>query len=707
MLPRLQRAALVTGLLLLAAIGAAICADQVLPPPLQRLASVSTLVVDRDGRVLRAYTTPEGSWRLPAQPGEIDPKLIRFLLSYEDRRFRDHPGVDPLAMGRALFQAARHGRVVSGASTLTMQLARLLEPSPRNLGAKLSEMARALQIERRLSKDEILAAYLSFAPYGGNLEGVRAASLAYFGKEPKRLTDAEAALLVALPQAPEAVRPDRAAGAAKAARDKVLRLLEARGEIDAAALAAALTEKVPVARQAFPMSAPHLADRLRRAWPTETLIETSLDDDLQRALLEIVRRHQAGLEPSASIAVLAVENSGRKVRAYIGSSDFFADRRFGQNDMVTALRSPGSALKPFIYGMAFDALIAHPETMMPDVAMRFGDYAPKNFDGHFRGRITAREALQASLNIPAVALLARIGPQRFVQRLAEVGVDLAFPEQATIPGLPIALGGVGIDLQGLVTLFAALADQGKAEPLDFAATPGAATEYPSLMDPVAAYYLTGILLDTPPPPSFLAAANRRSAQPIAYKTGTSFGFRDAWAIGYTRDFTIGIWVGRPDGTFSAGRMGRDAAAPILFEAFDLLPVGPSALAAKPPLGAILAGNLDLPANLQHFRPRFGVLAETAGTRAAIKVAFPVDGALLELAPEQQEPEHEAADEPLPSLILKADGGTLPLRWLVNGRPIESLPYRRQAEWAPDGRGAVRVTVIDRDGRSATSAIWIK
>jgi penicillin-binding protein 1C len=288
-----------------------------------------------------------------------------------------------------------------------------------------------------------------------------------------------------------------------------------------------------------------------------------------------------------------------------------------------------------------------------------------------------------------------------------VGVDLAFPEQATIPGLPIALGGVGIDLQGLVTLFAALADQGKAAPLDFAATPGAAMDYPSLVDPVSAYYLTGILLDTPPPPSFLAAANRRSAQPIAYKTGTSFGFRDAWAIGYTHDFTIGIWVGRPDGTFSAGRMGRDAAAPILFEAFDLLPVGPSALAAKAPLGAILAGNLDLPANLQHFRSRFGALAGTGGMRAAIKVAFPVDGALLELAPEQQEPEHEAAGDPLPSLILKADGGVLPLRWLVNGRPIESLPYRRQAEWAPDGRGAVRVTVIDRDGRSATSAIWIK
>jgi penicillin-binding protein 1C len=697
-LARLRRAALVTGLTLLALAGAAFCADRLMPPPLDRLSSVSTLVVDRDGRVLRAYTTPDGSWRLPVQTSDVDPKLIRFLLSYEDGRFRAHPGVDPLAVGRAMLQAAEHGRVVSGASTLTMQLARLLEPSPRTLGAKLSEMARALQIEHRLSKDEILSAYLTFAPYGGNLEGVRAASLAYFGKEPRRLTDAEAALLVTLPQAPEAVRPDRAAQAAIAARDKVLRLLKARGEINDATLVAALAERVPAARQPFPMSAPHLADRLRREKPKDALIKTSIDDDLQRAITEIVRRHQASLEPSASIAVLAVENNGRGVRAYVGSSDFFADRRFGQNDMVTAIRSPGSALKPFIYGMAFDGLIVHPETMMPDVAMRFGDYAPKNFDGHFRGSITAREALQASLNIPAVALLDRIGPQRFVQRIGEAGVELAFPEQSKSPGLPIALGGVGINLEGLVTLLADLADQGAAKPLAFTEDPGAAEDLPPLVSPTGAYYLTRILLDTPPPPNFLSAGNRRNAQPIAYKTGTSFGFRDAWAVGYTRDYTIGVWVGRPDGTFSAGRMGRDAAAPILFEAFDLLPVGPSALASKAPQNVIMADTLNLPANLQKFRPRGGAMAHGAARKAAIKVAFPVDGALLELAP---------ADRALPSLILQAEGGALPLRWLVNGQPISSLPYRRQAEWAPDGRGAVRVTVVDRNGQSASSSVWIK
>jgi penicillin-binding protein 1C len=686
------------GLVCAMLVGGAVVADRALPPPLERLSDVSTVVLDRDGRLLRAYTTRGGAWRLPADLATLDPKFLRFLLAYEDRRFRTHPGVDLLATGRATWQALRHGRVISGASTLTMQLARLMAPSPRTLGAKLAEMGRALQLERRLGKDEILGAYLTLAPYGGNLEGVRAASLAYLGKEPTRLTDAEAALLVALPQSPETVRPDRFPHAAKSARDKVLSLTQRRGLIDQPAFAAALAEPVPHTRREFPLSAPHLADRLRRQNPAARVIATAIDGDLQRALLEIARRHQAHLEPSATIAILALENRGRQVRAYVGSSDFLANRRFGQNDMVAAIRSPGSALKPFIYAMAFDELAAHPETMMPDVALRFGDYAPKNFDGRFRGQVSAREALQASLNIPAVALLDRVGPLRFVQSLADSGVPLAFPTEAKLPGLPVALGGVGISLEGLVTLYADLADQGNAAPLRFSGVTTAAAALEPLMSTRAAYYVTKILLDTPPPPRFLAAGNRRNAQPVAYKTGTSFGFRDAWAVGYTRDHTIGVWVGRPDGTFSAGRMGRDRAAPILFEAFDLLPQGPSALPARVPAGVIAADHASLPQNLRSFRVRPGVSMSDVATIRNMRIAYPVNGATLELA---------GAGQPLPSLTLEASGGALPLRWLVNGLPIESQPYRRQAQWHPDGRGQVRVTVIDREGNSASSAVWIK
>jgi penicillin-binding protein 1C len=474
--------------------------------------------------------------------------------------------------------------------------------------------------------------------------------------------------------------------------------MQERGLIDARALDTALAEAVPEKRQEFPLSAPHLADRLIREQPGERLIQTSIDGDLQRALLEIARRYQFHLEPSATIAILAVENKTRQVCGYVGSSDFFANRRFGQNDMVTAIRSPGSALKPFIYAMAFDELAAHPETIMPDVALRFGDYAPKNFDGHFRGQISAREALQASLNIPAVALLDRVGPLRFVQRLSESGVPLAFPTEAKLPGLPVALGGVGISLEGLVTLYADLAEQGNAAPLSFGADTAEAAALAPLMSTKSAYYVTSILLDTPPPPSFLAAGNRRNAQPIAYKTGTSFGFRDAWAVGYTRDYTIGVWVGRPDGTFSAGRMGRAAAAPILFEAFDLLPQSESALPATVPQGVIVADNASLPANLRQFRVRPGAMVNDVAATRSVRIAYPIDGATLELA---------GVDELLPALTLQANGGALPLRWLVNGLPIDSQPYRRQAQWNPDGRGQVRVTVIDRDGNSASSAVWIK
>jgi penicillin-binding protein 1C len=277
-------------------------------------------------------------------------------------------------------------------------------------------------------------------------------------------------------------------------------------------------------------------------------------------------------------------------------------------------------------------------------------------------------------------------------------VPLSFPIEAKLPGLPVALGGVGISLEGLVTLYADLAELGNAAPLTFGADSAEASTLAPLMSPKSTYYVTSILLDTPPPPSFLAAGNRRHAQPIAYKTGTSFGFRDAWAVGYTRDYTIGVWVGRPDGTFSAGRMGRADAAPILFEAFDLLPLAESALPATVPQGVIAADNASLPANLRVFRVRPGAMVNDVAATRSVRIAYPIDGATLELA---------SADEALPALTLQANGGALPLRWLVNGLPIDSQPYRRQAQWNPDGRGQVRVTVIDRDGNSASSAVWIK
>lgn len=327
--------------------------------------------------------------------------------------------------------------------------------------------------------------------------------------------------------------------------------------------------------------------------------------------------------------------------------------------------------------------------------MRFGDYAPENFDHLFRGDITAREALQLSLNLPAVALLDQVGPSRFAQKLNDAGAPLHLPKGEGRPGLPIALGGVGVSLEELVTLFSALAEKGTARPLNYRAESTAAPGK-QLLSPVAAYYLSSILEDTPPPPRWLAAGNRKHAANIAYKTGTSYGYRDAWAIGYNSGYTVGVWVGRPDGTFSPGRIGRESAAPILFEIFDQLPEADSAFSHSAPDGAITGGTNDLPANLRRFEARPSLESALAPeVLGGPVIRNPVDGATVDL-------ETRAL-----SLVLQADRGALPLRWLVNGRLVDSLPYRRQAEWQPDGKGAAHVTVIDRFGRSASAEVWLK
>nr|WP_298684710.1 penicillin-binding protein 1C [uncultured Dongia sp.] len=692
---RLRHIGIIASGLVLLAMVAGLVVDQIYPPFMGRLRDHSTLVLASDDSVLRAFATADGAWRFPAKTGEVDPKFLRYLKTFEDGRFGWHPGVDPLAVIRAGFQAATAGEVVSGASTLTMQTARLLEPRPRGLEAKAIEALRALQLTWRLGGEGVLDIYLTLAPYGGNLEGVRAASLGYFGKEPQYLTEAEAALLVALPQSPERLRPDRFPEAAKRARDKVLARLLAEGEIDQPSYETALAEKIPVRRMPALSDAPHLAERLRRALPNDAVIHTTIDHELQRRLQTLLLRRSVNLEPGATMAALVVANDGRRVLAYLGSANYFDRRQFGPIDMVSAVRSPGSALKPFIYGMAFDELVVHPDTIMVDQPMRFGDWAPENFDHMFRGEISAREALQLSLNLPAVTLMDAIGAPPFAQKLTDAGFPLHLPKDAGRPGLPIVLGGVGVTLEEMVALYASFSEEGQVRALNFLAGAPSAEAKP-FIGALGSYYVTRILEDTPPPASWLASGNRRQASRIAYKTGTSYGYRDAWAIGYTRDYTIGIWVGRPDGSFSGGRMGRDAAAPLLFEAFDQLPPSESALAGTPPAGALLVGNGGLPANLRRYDSG-PMMAAAQRAQNNLRIAFPLDGSTVPVA----------ESDPLLPLVLKAEGGNLPLRWLVNGKPVSSPPYLRQAQWDPDGKGAQRVTVIDAGGKSASAEIWLK
>ena len=397
-------AAIAAGTMLLAIAMAAAWVLSLGAVPLGTRLDFSTAVVDRDGRLLRPYATPEGRWRLPAQAGSVDPRYLALLIAYEDKRFRSHAGVDPAALLRAAGQMIASGRILSGGSTLTMQVARLLEPrSERSLTAKLRQIVRAVELERALSKDEVLALYLSLAPYGGNLEGIRAASLAYFGKEPRRLTLGESALLVALPQSPEARRPDRSLEAARHARDRVLDRVASSGTFAESEIAQAKAEPVPAGRTPMPMLAAHAADEAVAAAPRRSVLRLTIDGTWQASLEALARERARALGPEISVAILAVDHASGEVLARVGSAGYFEDQRAGHVDMTNVVRSPGSTLKPFIYGLGFEDGIVHPETLIEDRPVRYGSYAPENFDLSFQGTVPVRKALQLSLNVPAIA----------------------------------------------------------------------------------------------------------------------------------------------------------------------------------------------------------------------------------------------------------------------------------------------------------------
>ena len=646
----------------------------------------SPLVVDRDGRLLRPFTTPVGRWRLPVTETEVDPRYLNLLIAYEDARFRSHSGVDFVAMARAAWQMASWGHVVSGASTLTMQVARLMEPRDRSLSAKLRQMARAREIERAVGKEGALNRYLMLAPFGGNLEGVRSASLAYFGKEPRKLSLAEAALLVALPQAPEARRPDRHPEAARAARAAVLARAVARGVISAREAEMAASEPIPTRRREFPRLAPHAAEEAVAADKQAKQIKLSLDARLQQKLELLAKEHAERLGAKLSVAIVALDNLTGEIRARVGAADYADASRDGAVDMSLSPRSPGSALKPFIYSLAFEQGLAHPETILFDRPARYGAYAPQNFDLGFQGNVTARRALQQSLNLPAIELLANVGPTPFLARLHSAGAQIILPKDTPI-GLAIGLGGLGISLVDMARLYAGLARGGEAPAL-FERLDGA----PALIaprrvtDPVAAFYIEDILRGSPPP------ANALSGR-IAFKTGTSYGFRDALAVGFDKLTTIAVWVGRPDNGPTPGLIGREAAAPILFDAFARL--GRPIEHARPPRGVLrVATSAELPPPLRHLS-REAPKTIAATERAALHISFPPDGAKIDL---------EGGARPL---SLKALGGQLPLAWFVNGAPIGAGEFRRQSVWKPDGAGFARVTVIDARGASDSALVRIE
>lgn len=654
--------------------------DAVAPPDMAKARYASPVALDRHGAWLRALPVDNGRWRIRADLDRTDPTFVRRLIAVEDARFVLHPGVDPLAVVRAAGSGAVHGRFQSGASTLTMQTARLLTPKRRTIGAKLIEMGRAVQLEARSSKRDILAEYLTLAPYGGNLEGVRAASLAYFGHEPQTLTIAEQALLIALPQSPEARRPERRPAQAKVARGVVLAKLVRAGLITPAQSAEADAEPLP-GRGRFPALAWHAAGQAAaRAPQRQASVITTIDAGLQARLEKLAAATAAAQGPQSAAAIIVVDIRTRAVLASVGSAGL--DRPGGWLDMTRALRSPGSALKPFIYGFAFDDGVAAPETLIEDSPRLFVDYEPENFDRVFHGRVTAREALIHSLNVPAVATLQKLGPEAFQKRLEASGARLVRAKgRSWDAGLALALGGEGITLRDMALLYAALADEGVAKPLAW--TQAEAERRPHetgvrLLRKEAAGQVLDILRDTPAPAGRMPAVLARQGARMAFKTGTSYGFRDAVAAGVVGDVVVVVWTGRPDGGSRAGMTGREASLPLLFDTADA--IDPPA-SAPPPIAARVAptalANLELLDSGPH-------------------LIFPPNGAAVQV---------EGLGPASRGLVLAAHGDNL--SWFVDGHALPTAGPGGKVVWRPAAAGFYRVTVVDAAGRKAEAKVRIR
>ncbi|MBB6290097.1 MULTISPECIES: peptidoglycan glycosyltransferase PbpC [unclassified Pseudomonas] len=539
-------------------------ADRIWPLPLPK-DDLARVVLAEDGTPLWRFADANGVWRYPVQTSEVSPYYLDALLTYEDRWFYQHPGVNPLALVRATWQNLKGARVVSGGSTLSMQVARLLDPHSRTFHGKLRQLWRTAQLEWHLSKEQILNLYLNRAPFGGTLQGVAAASWAYLGKSPAHLTHAEAALLAVLPQAPSRLRPDRHPQRAQEARDKVLRRLAEFQVWPQSAVDEALEEPLLLAPRLEPSLAPLLARRLNRP-DSPPLIRTTLDATLQRRLEDLLLGWRARLPEHTSAAILVVEEESMAVRAYLGSVDINDAKRFGHVDMISALRSPGSTLKPFLYGMALDEGLIHSESLLQDVPRRYGDYRPGNFSMGFTGAVPASTALSSSLNLPAVQLLEAYGPKRFAAQMRIGGVPLALPALAE-PNLALILGGAGSRLEDLVSGYSAFARAGRSATIRL--QPDDTLRERPLLSPGAAWIVRRILSGQARPDRD-PRAELVQRPVLAWKTGTSYGFRDAWAIGVGPRYLIGVWIGRPDGTPVPGQFGLASAAPLMLQVHDVL-----------------------------------------------------------------------------------------------------------------------------------------
>ena len=532
----------------------------------------STLVVAHDDQLLRAFLNDGQQWCFPPDSSlAVPPKLRTAVLHFEDRRFYRHPGVDPLALGRALYQNTATWTVKSGASTLTMQVARLMRPKPRTYVNKALEILLALKIELYYTKDEILRLYLNHAPYGGNIVGYQAAIRKYFRKPPEALTWSEAATLAVLPNAPGLVSPTADPQRLVQKRNRLLADLQRAGYFDAETLHLACAEPIPTQAFPYPVWAPHLSRLLKNSYQGQR-IRTTIDVDLQQELEALVRRHLSYLDHQGigNGAALLVETGSGNVRAYVGSRDFFNAQHQGQVDGVIAPRSSGSLLKPFLYALSIDDGLILPQTLIKDVPTFYQGFSPSNANKNYDGLVRAEEALVRSLNVPAVRLLQHYGVFNFHRFLHDAGVS-TLVRSADDYGLPLILGGAEVTLWDMARLFRGLARGGQIEPLRYLQEQAEVTPSAPLFSPGAAYLALKALRNVQRPGVEYYWHQYQDQWPLAWKTGTSYGQRDAWAIGVSPEWTIAVWVGNFSGESNSAISGVRTAGPLLFDIFNLVP----------------------------------------------------------------------------------------------------------------------------------------
>ena len=567
--------------------------------PFKPKVQYSTQITASDGTVLHAFLSPDDKWRLYTNIVEITPLLQKTLIYKEDRYFYYHPGINPFAILRAAGRNIFTGRRTSGASTITMQVVRLLEPKKRTYLNKLAESFQAMQLELHFSKDEILQLYLNLVPYGGNIEGIKAASLLYFGKAPQLLSLAEITALTIVPNRPSSLRPGSNNDVLKTARNQWLQRFGKEKLFEESVIQDAIEEPLFVKRLTAPKQAPHLALRLKKDFPDQPIIHTSIIIQTQKQIEEQVKNYVNRLQSMNihNAAVLVVNNETMAIEAYVGSADFNNPFDGGQVDGIRAVRSPGSTLKPLLYATAFDKGIITPKTILNDVPSNFNGYEPENFDQHFNGQVTTEFALANSLNIPAVKILKEITAPVLINKLKQADFQ-TIKKQSKDLGLSMILGGCGVTLEELTRLFASFSNEGELKQLRYTTENAVSKKGEQLVSQDATYLLNNILTQVTRPDLPTNFDNTFHLPTIAWKTGTSYGKRDAWSIGYNRRYTIGVWVGNFSGEGVPELSGANTATPLLFSIFNSLdynsPKGWYKMPANVALRKICAASGDIP-----------------------------------------------------------------------------------------------------------------